>query len=100
LDVIYAACGDDLQVSVLTAGLPESVEFETPRQLESGYDKSEPRDNVRFALANLERLQCVKLPDTWGGDEQYYRVNATLFGREFVRVCSPSNAPAVRQDTR
>lgn len=77
---------------MLTYTLPEGVAF-APFQdsLSKALNKKEneePTDEVKLALANLVRLQCVQLPTSRGGVENYTHIYPTLFGAKLVEAVS------------
>ncbi len=48
----------------------------------------EPPEEVRLALANLARLDCIAIQKSAGGGEMFKRVIPTLLGRSFVEACT------------
>jgi hypothetical protein len=67
--------------------------FELPEKT-AIYDKGEsptaqqPSNQVKLALANLDRLGCLAIVRSLGGGEIYSMVNQTLMGRMFVDACT------------
>ncbi|MDP4075171.1 Abi-alpha family protein [Acidovorax sp. A1169] len=48
----------------------------------------EPPDHIKLALANLKRLGCISLPETWAGQEVFTQVHITLLGKHFIEACT------------
>jgi len=92
-------------VLLYTAGLPDSVQavFDPAsstntigltgevQKLES--TSASPSDEIVLALANLQRLGCVRAGGTYGGGESFNWINQTLLGRSFVEACQLRKAP-------
>ncbi|MCD4756792.1 MAG: DUF4393 domain-containing protein [Arcobacteraceae bacterium] len=76
---------------MLTCHLPDGVIYAPPKNsLEAALrqeEYKEPSDDVKLALANLVRLQCVQLP-TRRGSESYTHIFPTLFGTKLVEAVS------------
>ncbi len=86
LSVIYSLPEDEIKKkSILTAELPDAVEFEDEN------DKTEPLQpskEVTLALANLSRLGCISLPTAWGGGEVFSVIYPAVMGRSLVEACT------------
>ena len=76
---------------MLTSHLPDGVIYAPPKNsLEAALrqeEYQEPSDDVKLALANLVRLQCIQLP-TRRGSESYTHIFPTLFGAKLVEAVS------------
>lgn len=48
----------------------------------------EPEEDIKMALSNLVRLNCLRFVSTWGGGELYSIMNTTLFGRKLFIACT------------
>ena len=46
-----------------------------------------PPDEVVLSLSNLARLGCIRPTMTWGGGDNYGRVNPTILGKAFSDAC-------------
>lgn len=86
LKVIYALPFEETQhAGVVTQHLPEYAIIaegapKTPYQ--------DPSQEIKMALANLNRIGCLKFPLTLGGGEVFTQINPTLIGKELVFACS------------
>ncbi len=84
LEKIYTLPASKLKgSSIVTEQLPDAVSVE-------GKDQEKlvsPNEEVIMALANLDRLGCVKLPTTWDGAEIFTSVNPTVMGESLVKAC-------------
>lgn len=86
LDAVYALPFSDSQhAGIVTADLPESAHIETKE--EQNNERDEPPDEIKLALANLERVGCLRLGMTWGGGGSFRRINSTILGMKFVQAC-------------
>jgi hypothetical protein len=83
LDRIYATKRTDSE-GVLTAGLPDTAERETPGRGVA----DDPSPEIAFAVSNLIRLGCLISAAVWGGSENIKVVLETTFGRELMRACT------------
>ncbi|MBK8070910.1 MAG: DUF4393 domain-containing protein [Ramlibacter sp.] len=86
LDAIYALpFPESRQGGIVTTNLPESAHIETKDEQDDKRD--EPQDEIKLALANLERVGCLRLGLTWGGGGSFRRINPTILGLRFVQAC-------------
>lgn len=53
------------------------------------FDESGLSDDIALALANLERLGCLRAGLSWKGAEIYERVTTTVLGAAFAAACRP-----------
>lgn len=84
LDTIYALPFAETQhAGVITENLPDTALAQSEKETELGM----PREEVVLALSNLVRVGCLRAGSTWGGGENYSRVNPTVLGQAFVRAC-------------
>jgi len=63
--------------------LPEKKDEETREAM-----KIEPSDEVRLALANLDRLGIVSVSRSMGGGQLFGSLNPTLLGKAFFEACT------------
>lgn len=54
---------------------------------EKGRHSAAPTEAVVISLSNLVRLGCLRPEMTWGGGENFGRVNPTIAGQAFVKAC-------------
>ncbi|MCY4641507.1 MAG: Abi-alpha family protein [Gammaproteobacteria bacterium] len=84
LEKIYSLPADKIKgSSIITGQLPDAVSVE-------GKDQEKlvsPNEEVTMALANLDRLGCIKLPTTWDGAEIFTSVCPTVMGESLVKAC-------------
>ena len=86
LDVIYSLPFESIHHDgVVTCDLPNSARPETKE--DQATEPREPSDEIKLALANLARVGCLRQGSTWGGGENFRRVNPTLLGKSFVDAC-------------
>lgn len=86
LDAVYALPFSDSQhAGIVTVDLPESAHIEMNE--EQNNERDEPPDEIKLALANLERVGCLRLGMTWGGGGSFKRINPTILGMKFVQAC-------------
>lgn len=86
LDAIYSLSFEEaLHTGIVTSDLPDSAHIETKEDKEE--DRPEPSDEIKLALADLERVGCLRLGMTWGGGGSFTRINPTLLGKSFVDAC-------------
>lgn len=71
-----------LQVSTYKEEVIDSYQEGTITELD------EPKDEIKFALANLDRLGCISLQRSLGGGELYSVVHPTVIGKNFVQACT------------
>jgi hypothetical protein len=72
------------KIGVVTGGLPGEVKF--ARFGENGENWPQPTPAVQLSLANLARVGCVDLGDTFGGQKYYAVVSQTVLGQAFVQA--------------
>jgi hypothetical protein len=90
LEVIYSLPFDEtLHHGVTTADLPDAASV--AGDTEKIEQPSGPSDEVKLALANLDRLGCVTFLKSWGGGELYATVNPNFLGKSFVNACTLKN---------
>ena len=70
---------------VITENLPE---YATVAENKPADKHKDPPHDIKLALANLARLGCIKLKDTWDGGEVFSDINPTIMGKEFVEACT------------
>lgn len=86
LNVVYEIPYEDMHHhGVCTRNLPESA-LRLGEHGEQG-DKGEPKDEVKFALANLDRLGCISVARSMGGGQLFAQINPTLLGKTLVDAC-------------
>jgi hypothetical protein len=74
----------DMINPVVTYNLPNSA-----TQVEGGLSEySDPSDDVKNALMNLDQLGCIRVGRNLGGGEIYKFVNTTYLGRQFIMFCT------------
>lgn len=85
LDTVYSLPGLYMRTSVVTKDLPEkaSLHSGSPNDI-----PSEPSIDVSLALANLDRLGCIRSAG-WGPEQSYRLINTTILGKAFVEACRP-----------
>lgn len=82
---IYSSLeGPSDKIGVVTGGLPRNVSF--ARFGESGENWPQPTSEVKLSLANLARVGCVDLGDTFGGQKYYSVISQTILGQAFVEA--------------
>ncbi len=89
LDVLYALPFEESQhEGVTTLGLPNSA------RLVAADEQSFPlpQQNIVISLSNLARLGCLRAGATWGGGENFGRVNTTVAGKAFIEACKVKRA--------
>lgn len=80
----------DKDFKIVTTDLPERIYFVHKNDLPKW--NNEPVLDVKLALANLDRLGCLSIEKTIGGDEIFYTVKETYLGEHFVKACSINKA--------
>lgn len=73
---------------IVTSDLPNSATMMSPlpnARLEPG-----PIEDVKMALANLDRLGCIYIVETIGGDQRFETIKARELGRQLVKACTIS----------
>jgi hypothetical protein len=86
LDVIYSLPFEKIyHDGVVTCDLPNSARPETEEDHKT--EPSDPPVEIKLAIANLARVGCLKQGATYGGGENFRRVNPTLLGKSFVEAC-------------
>lgn len=89
LDALYALPFEQSQHNgIMTAQLPEQARVAAEKEP----DSPPPAEEIVLSLSNLARLGCVRPLMTWGGGENYERVNPTIAGKIFVEACSVPNS--------
>jgi hypothetical protein len=84
LSVIYALPEDELRnKSILTGSLPVSIDIEGENNNE---EPKQPSKEVTLALANLARLGCISLPNTWDGGEVFSTIYSAVMGRNLFEA--------------
>lgn len=84
LDKVYALPFNETQYNgVITTDLPYSVRIGANKD----GDLLEPSDEVKLAIANLDRIGCLKTGFSLLGGEMFSRINPTVLGRYFVNAC-------------
>jgi len=86
LNVVYEIPYEDMHHhGVDTRNLPRSaVSFpEKSAQIE----RMEPPEEVKLALANLDRLGCISVSRSMGGGQLFGGLNPTLLGKRFFEAC-------------
>ncbi|MBS1972628.1 MAG: DUF4393 domain-containing protein [Bdellovibrionales bacterium] len=71
---------------IITSDLPNSATMMSPlpnARLEPG-----PSEEVKMALANLDRLGCIYIVETIGGDQRFETIKARELGRQLVKACT------------
>lgn len=71
---------------IITSDLPNSATMMSPlpnARLELG-----PSEDVKMALANLDRLGCIYIVETIGGDQRFETIKARELGRQLVKACT------------
>jgi hypothetical protein len=71
----------DLPISVVV--LPEKIDESTREAI-----KIEPSDEVKLALANLDRLGVLWVSRYIGGGQHFGTLNPTLLGKNFFNACT------------
>ncbi len=93
LSKIYSVATDSaLSNSVLTYELPDNVTLSSTLARDVLSQAQEPADEVKLALANLNRLGCISLGTTWGGNQIFREVFQTILGRKFIEACTLLNS--------
>lgn len=93
MEKIYLAYPDLLikkDMAIVTTNLPEGIMFVHNSDLPKW--NKELNFDVKLALANLDRLGCLSIGKTIGGDEIFYTVKVTYLGEYFVKACSSNRA--------
>ncbi|MBS1972663.1 MAG: DUF4393 domain-containing protein [Bdellovibrionales bacterium] len=72
---------------ILTTYLPATAQMMTPPP--SGARSSLlPNDDVTLALANLDRLGCISIVKSIGGDQMFEFIKCTELGIRLVQICT------------
>jgi hypothetical protein len=86
LQQIYSLPFESMQHNgVLTFELPHRASIPTDQEKSEAI---EPSDEIKLALANLTRLDCISPTKSWGGGEIFSSVNPTIMGKYFVDACT------------
>ena len=90
LQKIYSLPYDEIRHHGVIAGkLPDDVSiWGEPSYIGERIGHGEPPEEVRLALANLARLDCIAIEKSAGGGEIFNRVIPTLVGKTFVEACT------------
>lgn len=72
---------------IITKDLPQKA-FNKGNERKIDETSFSLREDIEFALGNLERLGCLSMASTWGGGRSPNQVNQTLYGKKFVDSCS------------
>lgn len=89
LSKIYSVELDSaLSNSVLTNELPEHIGLSSRLSRDTLSQAKEPADDVKLALANLNRLGCISVGASWDGNQIFREVFQTILGRKFVEACT------------
>lgn len=72
------------KIGVATGGLPTRAKF--ARFKLGTEDLPHPTPDVQLSLANLARVGCIDIGDTFGGAKYYSVVTPTVLGRAFVQA--------------
>lgn len=84
LDIILALPFEQSRhAGIVTIELPEHARIVGENEKEF----PPPPDEVILSLSNLARLGCIRPTMTWGGGENYGRVNPTVLGKAFGNAC-------------
>lgn len=91
LEKVYSIdLGVDPEAGLLTSNLPVSVTATHVNTIV--WDKTlDPDPKVCLGLANLERLGCVRVTDTFGGGPAYRLVFPTILGKALHSMCSATS---------
>lgn len=93
LSKIYSVVTDTaFSNSVLTYELPYTVTLSSTLTRDVLAQAQEPDDEVKLALANLNRLGCISLGTTWDGNQIFKDVFQTILGRKFIEACTLVNS--------
>lgn len=88
LEAVYSNSFDQsIHVGVITSDLPYAARIETEEDRKPSPKHKELPKEVKLAMENLERLNCIRLGITYGGGGSFNRINPTLLGKEFVEAC-------------
>jgi len=86
LDKIYGLSFEEAgKEGVLTADLPQKAIL-AKKGLNT--ERNEPTDEVKLAISNLVRLNCLRFQSTWAGAELLGNVNPTFLGKSFIEACT------------
>ena len=89
LDVLYSLPFEKSQHDgIVTAELPVCARIKEENEKEFQL----PNEEVVISLSNLVHLGCLRPTMTWGGGENFGRVNPTVAGKAFVEACHPYGA--------
>lgn len=87
LNVVYRIPYDVMyHQRVDTIDLPESAKIYNENRSE--FDKMEPAEEVKLALANLDHLGCISASLSLGGGKLFRMINPTLLGKQFFEACT------------
>ncbi len=85
LKIIYSIPYEQaLHKQIITSNLPDSVEL---MDTDKRNVLSEPNDEIKMALLNLDRLNCVSIAKSFEGGQLFDLVNQTLLGMNFINAC-------------
>ena len=79
-----------LSNSVITSDLPDQVVSSSTLSRDVLSHSKEPNEDVKLALANLNRLGCISLGTTWNGNQIFREVFHTILGKKFIEACTLS----------
>jgi len=89
LSKIYSVKTDSiLSNSVLTDELPDKVTLSSTLTRDVLSQAREPVDEVKLALANINRLGCISVGTSWDGSQIFKEVYQTILGRKFIEACT------------
>lgn len=87
LNVVYAIPFDDMHHhGADTRNLPESANAFPENSAKN--EIVEPAEEVKLALASLDRLGCISIGRSMGGGQLFGMLNPTLLGKRFVEACT------------
>ncbi|KAA0887987.1 Abi-alpha family protein [Oryzomonas rubra] len=94
LDVVYAIPYEDMHHNgVDTRNLPNSAQVFPENS--SNIERMEPSEDVKLALANLDRLGCISVSHSMGGGQLFGTLNPTLLGKRFFKACKLPSERAI-----
>lgn len=94
LNVVYSIPYDDMHHhGVDTRNLPESAKAFPEKS--ANIERVEPAEEVKLALANLDRLGCISVSRSMGGGQLFGTLNPTLLGKRFVEACKLPSERAI-----
>lgn len=72
---------------ILTLDLPNSAQMMAPPPSGARFALS-PSDDVRLALSNLDRLGCISIVKSIGGDQMFEFIKCNELGLRLFKICS------------